>query len=103
MREYFRATACASVRTSMVFPKSRRAFQQHVPAGQQRDQHAVDHFRLADDGLGNFAADLAHFFGKKFRLLAEGLVAHGALCSHRTGHEFILGFRIADLPESYFR
>ena len=90
MREYFSATACASVRTSIVLPEARRALQQHVPAGQQGDQHALDHFRLADDRLGNFPADLRHFFGEKFRLLAEGLAARLAFCSHRTGHESIL-------------
>ena len=72
------------------FPKARRALQQHVPAGQQGDQHALDHFRLAHDGLGNFAADLRHFFGEKFRLLAQRLAARLAFCSHRTGHEPIL-------------
>ena len=33
------------------------AFEQHVAAGQQADQHAFDHVLLADDDFGDFAAD----------------------------------------------
>src|SRR4029077_3127492 len=64
--------------------------QKNVPAGQQGDQHSVDNFRLADDGLGNFSAYFRHFFGKKFRLLAAGLATLLPFRSHRTGHESIL-------------
>ena len=75
MREYFSDTACASVRTSIVLPDARHAFQQNVRAGQQRNQHALDHFALADDRFGDLAAQLHHFPGERFDLAFERLVA----------------------------
>ena len=57
MREYFRCSTRASVRSRVVLPKSRNAFEQHVAAGEQADQNAVDHVLLADDDFSNFVAD----------------------------------------------
>ena len=37
--------------------QARNAFEQHVSAGQQADQDAVDHVLLADDDLPDFVAD----------------------------------------------
>ncbi len=39
--------------------ESRHSFEQHVAAGQQTDQHAVDDVLLANDDLADF---LAHLF-----------------------------------------
>ena len=49
------------------------AFEQHVAAGEQADQHAVDHVRLADDDLADLLPDevkLSH------TLLQSILVSH---------------------------
>ena len=39
--------------------QARHALEQAMPAGQQADQQLLDHFFLADDGLGNGLAQLA--------------------------------------------
>ncbi len=49
-------SAAARVRTSSVLATPGNAFQQHVAAAQQRDHQAADHGVLADDRLGDLAA-----------------------------------------------
>src|SRR5690606_11125419 len=38
----------------------RDALEQHVPAGQEADEHALDHVRLADDDLSDLGLDAVH-------------------------------------------
>ena len=40
---------------------ARHAFEQHVRARQQRNQHAFDHLALADDRLGDLGTQIHHF------------------------------------------
>ena len=64
MREYFRCSTRASVRSSVVLPRPGHAFEQHVAAGEQADEHAVDHVRLADDDLADFLANAVQTIGR---------------------------------------
>jgi hypothetical protein len=52
-----------------------------VASRQERHQNPIDHFRLADDGLGNLAANFCHLRCEKFSLLAEGLFALLTFCA----------------------
>ncbi len=47
----------------MVLPRPGNAFQQHVAAGEQADQHAIDDVLLADDDLADFLAHLIEMTG----------------------------------------
>ena len=47
----------ASVRSKVVLPEPGHAFQQHVPAREQANQHAFDHVVLAYDDFCDFPAD----------------------------------------------
>ena len=53
--------------------KPRHAFEQHVAAGKQANDYAVDDLLLADDDLGDFATD--------FIQLGYGL-PYGFFCGH---------------------
>ena len=54
---------------------ARNAFEQHVSARQQSDQHAFDHFALPHDRLGNLVPHFDHLFRKRFDLAFQRLVA----------------------------
>jgi len=53
-----------------------RAFEQQVAAGQDRDQHELDHLFLPDDRLGDFRLDDGEELG---RVLEHGLTADPGL------------------------
>ena len=57
MREYFSCKRARQGAQQRGLAQARHAFEQHVAAGEQADQHAVDDVVLADDDFGDFAAD----------------------------------------------
>ncbi len=63
MREYFSCSTRARVRSSVVLPKSGNAFEQHVPAREQADQDAIDHFLLADDDFPDLVTNFLELAG----------------------------------------
>ena len=67
MREYFRCSTRESVRNSVVLPRPGNAFEQHVAAREQADEHAVDDVLLADDDLSNFCADPVELRGGELK------------------------------------
>ena len=54
---------------------ARHPLQQNVRAGQQRNQHSLDHLALTDDRFGDFASQVHHLPGERFDLAFERLVA----------------------------
>ncbi len=49
-------------------PESRNAFEQHMAAGEQADQNAVDHILLADDNLADFLTDPVELRGGELEM-----------------------------------
>ena len=57
MREYFRCITLRKRPQQRGLAQAGNAFEQHVSAGQQTDEHAVDDVLLSHDDLSNFRAD----------------------------------------------
>ena len=53
--------------------EARHAFEQHVAAGQQTDQNAIDHVLLADDDFADFITDPVELRGSE---LESGIGLH---------------------------
>ncbi len=65
MRLKDRSSTSLSVRTSKRFAETGHAFEQHMPAGENGDERAIDDFSVPDD-------DLADFVAQRGETLAEG-------------------------------
>jgi hypothetical protein len=76
--------------------QARRAFQQHVPSGEQPDQHVVDDRALADDHLADRPSQPVEGHRRVAEALTDGslgLVGHGSPLRARRGEGVMVGSR----------